>query len=585
MSTDATAWASLMGRDLPRADLQPLQAAHVTRSGTLRIAWDTFRAAEFQAGERVGVALRDGRAVLGRQDDGLPIEKGKDASLPVSDEVASALGAGDAHGAIVVGGHGAVRILPVRVREHAPDVLGPRFVDDVRDDCIVRHAVPGPPHDGWTDDALAELEGLVCGEPFRTDPVAILAEGDDWVAWMTRNRVLALPAPDDQTLHQRLVGDVLQGQQPDGSWGAVPATAYAVLRLLALGVPPSDQGVQRAARWLLDLPEPPPRPGMWMLTDRYRDEWLARREPKDAALGACQIIHTPPDDAINFFSWRFPDAEQDQFRAQPCQRVVPTCARHHPPACEPRITHVSALVAEALLRCGFADHPRLRRYVHTAFHVGGPWGYWCGCGALGLYDPDIPADETPPDFDLRAASADGAVDLAPLRWVADAAECARLSRHHGGLGRGTHLEPFFWHRLPGDGGSFALLGTAWQNGDCCVKTNRALSQHPACPGSLTERQALYQIARYQSSLGEWDQGYPAGLLAWLSLYRHPAAKALVAKTVPWLRAHQADDGLWHHESLFRTDWGKPATPPEPRLATHHIVAALDAFGLLRSLRP
>jgi hypothetical protein len=86
------------------------------------------------------------------------------------------------------------------------------------------------------------------------------------------------------------------------------------------------------------------------------------------------------------------------------------------PACEPRLTHVSALAAEALLRCGYADHPRLRRYVNTLFHLGGEWGYWCGCGALGLNDADILPDERPPDLDVRREAVDGRTDLAPWRW-------------------------------------------------------------------------------------------------------------------------------------------------------------------------
>ena len=80
-------------------------------------------------------------------------------------------------------------------------------------------------------------------------------------------------------------------------------------------------------------------------------------------------------------------------------------------------------------------------------------------------------------------------------------------------------------------------------------------------------------------------GFPAGMLAFLSLYDGPAARPLVMRTVPRLREHQADDGLWHHEDLHRNDWGRPARPPEPRLAALHIVSALHKFGALRLLRP
>jgi hypothetical protein len=128
------------------------------------------------------------------------------------------------------------------------------------------------------------------------------------------------------------------------------------------------------------------------------------------------------------------------------------------------------------------------------------------------------------------------------------------------------------------------VGTGWQNGDCWSKTNRAISQHPSFPGSLAENLAVYQASRYQTSLGEWDQGFPAGMLAFLSLYHHSAAKSLVIKTIPWLREHQAEDGLWHHEDLPQDEWGKLTEPPEPRFATYHIIAALHRFGLLERLR-
>ena len=169
--------------------------------------------------------------------------------------------------------------------------------------------------------------------------------------------------------------------------------------------------------------------------------------------------------------------------------------------------------------------------------------------------------------------------------MADGAACARLANKPDVPELGTHTEPFVWYHIPGEDRCFALIGTGWQNGDCWAKTNRALSQHPSRPGSLAEHQAIYQASRYQTPLGEWDQGFPAGMLSFLALYDQPAARALVLKSIPWLRTHQCDDGLWHDDDLPRSDWGKPAHPASPRLATYHIVSALGRFGLLECLRP
>jgi hypothetical protein len=75
------------------------------------------------------------------------------------------------------------------------------------------------------------------------------------------------------------------------------------------------------------------------------------------------------------------------------------------------------------------------------------------------------------------------------------------------------------------------------------------------------------------------------MLAFLALYDRSAAKALVIKTIPWLRQHQAGDGTWHHEGLADSRQKGLARPPAPRLATYHIVSALHKFGLLACLRP
>ncbi|MFC1718535.1 hypothetical protein ACFL6S_33070 [Candidatus Poribacteria bacterium] len=579
---DAGYWASIMGQELVESSLQPLQPVKVGRKNTIQFMCLTELG--FSSADRFVVEVQDGRCILRRvEHGGLPIVKGK---LTVSEEVRNVLSQPDADGAILVGRQGEAFMLPVFVKEHPPDPLGPRFIDELLPNRIIRHAIPGPARGEWTTEALHDLVEMICSEPFSVDPIPAIAQGDDWVGWMTRNRLLEQPVPEDDSFRADIVSGILQGQKGDGSWDTVPATAYAILRFLALGEDASGEAIQRAANWLLDLPEPEPRPGMWMLTQEYLEEWLCRRQPREQkAFVAGEIQRAAPDDEISFYCWNFPMHEQDQFRGQEAQRVVPICARHHPPACEPRITHISALVAEALMLCGYHSHPRLRRYVNTISHVGGMYGYWCGCGALGFYDSDMPASEEEPDFDVRSTTFDGSHDMSSWRWISSSSKCAGLANHTRQRTKDTALEPFCWYNIPGEDGLFALIGIGWQNGDCWAKTNRALSRHPSCSGSLTEHLATYQASRYQTSLGEWDQGFPAGMLAFLSLYNSNTAKSLVTKTIPWLREHQADDGLWHHEKLSQNDWGKLAEPLAPKLATYHIISALHKFGLMDRLRP
>ena len=570
-------WAPLMGSELPKAECQPIQPVAVEQ-GAIRIAWDTVQKLGMAHRDALAVEVLDGLPVVCLAPDrGAGVTEGESTRVPVPEAVLTQWAATGSATAMLVMCDGRAQICPLTVRMHSPDVLGPRFVDERMDGAIVRHVTPGPDSDGWTPEALAKLEGLLCAEAFRVDPVQALVMEDDWAGWMTR-RMLNRPSPGDDALGRSMIETICAGQQEDGSWGIATATAYAILRLLALGVAAWDKRLQRASQWLLALPEVPGRPGMWMLNDGYLDEWTRERRPDEEGDSA------PWGDG-SFYSWDYPDDEQDQFRGQLMQRVIPTCARHHPPACEPRMTHTSALIAEALLRCGLADAPRVRRYLNTVFEVGGAWGYWCGCQALGLYGPGFDAVDRAPDLDAIAPGEDEEGDLAAMRWTGDTAECAGLANVPDVPDRGTHLEAFNWRAIPGQRDAFALIGAAWQNGDCWAKTNRALAACSSHPGSRTERMAVYQASRYQTSLGEWNQGFPAGLLAFLSPFGNPMAKSLVVKTVPWLRKHQLDDGLWHHEDLPRNDWGRPARAPEPRLAAYHIVAALHAAGVLACLRP
>lgn len=586
--TDPKSWAEVMGCDLERADRQPLQTVQVNRNGKIELTKPTLRALGLTEGDRVRIRPRDGWCLLERSDrGGSPVTKGR---LPVSEPAAGII-AGAA--TILVGGGGEARLLPVKVQEHPADVLGPRFIDELRDNCIVRHAVPGLTVHDWDGESVGELASLLCAEPFEADPVEALANGDDWVAWMTRNCILARPEPEDGELQERLIGEVLEGRRDDGSWGSVADTAYGILNLLALGTPPDDKRVRRAAKWLLAAPEPPPRPGMWMLDQELMDQWLSLREPSgQSSAPSCPIQWVGPG-RHSFYSREKAPAEVEPFLREAAQRMIPNIG-FGGGACEPRMTHVSALAAEALMRCGHAGHPRLRRYVNTARRVGGVGGYWCGCGLLGFRDADLPACEGEPDLDLRVGGTECVCDQSPWLWFPDAEDAAGLANRPDQPGRGrrpeiqgvgTRLEPFVWRKLPGRERDFALTGIAWQNAECSAKTNRALGAHPTCPGSLTERLALFQMSRYQTSLGDWPDANPHGMLAFLSLYGHPAAKALAIKTVPWLRHHLDGDALWRRGEIARPTKTRASQTVEPRLVTFHIVLALHKLGLLRELRP
>ena len=110
---------------------------------------------------------------------------------------------------------------------------------------------------------------------------------------------------------------------------------------------------------------------------------------------------------------------------------------------------------------------------------------------------------------------------------------------------------------------------------------------------------MFQLRLYQTSLGEWNQGFPAGILRWLVEVTRTArakhdftdssalrfAKTIMLKAIPWLKEQQKEDGLWEHDELIRYSGGRDRKPPSSRLVTYHIASALDEFGLLDKLRP
>jgi len=254
---DMKCWSNLMGLDLGKSDLQPLQTVRI-KKGAFKISVRTRDALGFSVGDRMGVELMKGQCLLRKQvEGGVAFEPGKPVTMSVSGEIVRTISPPDAASDLLISGRDDARILPVKVQEHAPDLLGPRFIDELRENCVVRHAVPGLSRDRWTPEALHDLEDMLCSEPFRLDPVSAISQGSDWVGWMTRNRILKQPAPGDNRLRESLVEEIFSDQKADGSWGTVPATAYAILRLLELGEHATDERFEGAAKWLLDLPEPP----------------------------------------------------------------------------------------------------------------------------------------------------------------------------------------------------------------------------------------------------------------------------------------------------------------------------------------
>jgi hypothetical protein len=186
---EADYWGSIMGQELMKSDFQPLQPASVSRNNTIQIM--CLSELGFTSADRFTIEVQDTRCTLRRAKQGeLTIDKRR---LTVSDEVRAALSQPNVDGAMLIGRKGEATILPVFVQEYPPDPLGPRFIDELLSGCIIRHAIPGPACDEWTAETLGDLVEMTCSEPFSVDPIKAISQGDDWVGWMTRNRLLGQP--------------------------------------------------------------------------------------------------------------------------------------------------------------------------------------------------------------------------------------------------------------------------------------------------------------------------------------------------------------------------------------------------------
>jgi hypothetical protein len=278
---------------------------------------------------------------------------------------------------------------------------------------------------------------------------------------------------------------------------------------------------------------------------------------------------------------------------------------------------VSGTVADALCRCRHGDHSRVREYAAAMLRMGGYFGYFCSC--WGILKPEHAVEVergARPDFDDPDNAPEGildtlpdgatchsvALDALPYGYARDADDLLALASnpnydrvHRPWLADTNGWAPYDWRDL-GQEGRYALVGSYWQNADCWAKANRGLCGLPGWPGSVAAFMGLFQCHLYQTALGAWDQGFPAGMLRQIADMTRLArsgpgeaselrlARVMVLKTIPWLRRHQKEDGLWDHGELH-CERGYDEWPCiSPRLATYHVCDVLNEFGLLDRLR-
>ena len=433
------------------------------------------------------------------------------------------------------------------VSKRPTDIPGWIVMDSFGDAEVSRTYTDNPQVDG-IDRSQLQLWLSQMGT-FRFDPVASFQHMDGIVGLLGRKMLHGELSAQDTEAEARYCEQILTEQQEDGSWdGAVMKTAARVIRLLELGMVPEDAALCRAVSWLVGLPEPEGLPGLFMfsrqLTERF-NQWKV----KPGAKGR-------------------PHRRESKGEREGFQSSVDFTINYANDPCELRLTWTSSLVLEALLRCGLADHRRVLRALNTVASLSGNGG-WCGCGYL--------------DAKWQVAASDDAVDL--NRFLLP----SKNSAHH-----------VDWFPEPRDilsptcdggyeslvvGDRSSVLVKSWHNtGLCSMVMYRALSYHPAFPGSRLEAYGALRLAYLQSSVGTWGrQVFLSSMLGFLGRSTHPLAAFLALRSVPLLIRRQGEDGFWQEEPIDRKGQRWPV--PTREESTFMILRALRALGFLDTLLP
>ena len=124
------AWSQHMGGDLPQSESQPLQPVMV-KDGKLKVFTDTLRT-RFSPGARIGFRLQGNRIPLVETPDGIAVEDGGVQELELSEAVRSVLPQEEPLWGLIVSNHDHLELQLIRVQEHAPDILGPRIIDELQ---------------------------------------------------------------------------------------------------------------------------------------------------------------------------------------------------------------------------------------------------------------------------------------------------------------------------------------------------------------------------------------------------------------------------------------------------------------------
>ena len=460
------------------------------------------------------------------------------------------LGVGPDDGLCVTERGGTFYLKKLQLVEMSSEVPACVIVDTFAPGSVKRSYSPAVPFDQIKHDHLERILSAV--GTFRHDPIAPFRHVQGRVGLLARKELLGGWTKADTEAVKAYRKELAEDQLDDGSWHeSMIHTAFRLIRLIEVGGTRKHAAVAKGVRRLLESPEPIGFPGLFFCDPAMADK---------------------------FNQWKEEHTGSDRFTKSGAKHAEQAFANNVDlvgrggEACETRVYWSSAVVLEALLRCGLARNPRVVRAVRTFLAVtrtGG--GRWCG-NHIFMAKRDYSGLSGPLDFDCaqvtpaeRTKWATNGKDV--IEMVADDPDYGH--EHYKQWALGKNRAALMRHADEHDGGN------------CTFIVHRALSWHPGYRGSQLELLGSLKCENLQGWDGAWSRSGLAFAFLMLERLATPLAAFAALRSVPVLIRRQGPDGLWNEAHL---PTAHPKTKPPPKEVTTFVVLkTLKKHGFLDAL--
>ena len=411
-------------------------------------------------------------------------------------------------------------------REMVSEMPGWVVLDEFQPTQVVRWWSSRPNITAITDALLERM--LITAGRLRINPMTAVEGLSNVEILPAKKELLGELLPVDENILANYITELRENQHKNGSWqNSAVITAGNLIRLLQSGIATDDIGVSKGVKWLEHSLEPVGMPGMFLYDEEMGKEYNRRKLTGEPVLDVKPI------------RWRayFDKLSREYFSQY--MDLLPKYGK----SCEPHTTWATALVLQALIRCGRAQSPRVARAIQTLVqyrnHFKGCGG-WCGCGVFGtmLVERGIDPEE---DVDFNTVKIPVSnKDIEHSTWFMAKNEvqrmiCNRYAENHTCLKLGDNLGLLVKNRLSSP------------ISNCTTVIESALALHPDFHNTNLELLCAYEMSNMQNPNGDWPSHKISGMLHFVSLINHPLAKFAAYRSLPTLIRTQKPNGLWFSE--------------------------------------